>query len=546
VELAQRAGTEVFATAGSDEKRAYLRGLGVRHLYDSRSLAFADAVLADTNGRGVDIVLNSLAGEAIPASLRALAPRGRFVEIGKRDIYGNSAIGLEPFKKNLAFFALDLARMVEEDRDDVAALFQTVVRLLETRAVAPLPVTAYPVAETAEAFRTMAQGGHIGKLVVRLADEPAEVTAGGTLLVRPDASYLITGGLGAIGLHTAAYLAQLGAGDIVLTSRRAPSADAAQLIDDLTERHRCRVHVVTADVGDEQEVTALLDRIRAEMPPLAGVVHLAGVLDDALLSTQDLQRFRNTLAPKAYGADHLDRLTGDDDLDFFIVSSSVSSVFGSPGQANYATANAFLDGLVAARRAHGLPATGVNFGPWARGGMASSEAATANISAQGLTPLEPSAALSALSEVVANGTGQATVLKANWQRAAKVLGAARPPMLDLVLPSAGGEVTGDSELLRQLQEIPVPQRAGFVTEFLQREVQNFLRLAQPPAASSRFLDLGTDSLMAIELRNRLHSQFGGAFTINATAVFDYPTIGGLAEYLVGQLPDAEPPAESAD
>jgi acyl carrier protein len=245
------------------------------------------------------------------------------------------------------------------------------------------------------------------------------------------------------------------------------------------------------------------------------------------------------LAPKAFGACHLDRLTKGDDLDFFIVSSSVSSLFGPPGQANYATANALLDGLVAQRRAQGLPATGVNFGPWAQGGMASSDAASANISAQGLVPLEPSAALGALAEVIANGTGQAAVIKANWQRAAKVLGNSRPPILDLVLPSAVGEVTGDSELLRQLQEIPVPQRAGFVTEFLQREVQNFLRLAQPPVATSRFLDLGTDSLMAIELRNRLHSQFGGAFTINATAVFDYPTIGGLAEYLVSQLPESD-------
>ncbi len=299
---------------------------------------------------------------------------------------------------------------------------------------------------------------------------------------------------------------------------------------------------MSADVSDESEVAKLLERIRTELPPLAGVAHMAGVLDDALLSQQSRERFRRTLAPKAYGAWHLDRLTKDDDLDFFIVSSSVSSLFGSPGQANYATANAVLDGLVAQRRAKGLPATGINFGPWAQGGMASSEAATTNLAAQGLIPLDPSAALSALAEVVANGTGQATVIKANWQRAAKLLGASRPPILDQVLPSAAGEVTGDSELLRQLQEIPVPQRAGFVTEFLQREVQNFLRLAQPPAATSRFLDLGTDSLMAIELRNRLHSQFGGAFTINATAVFDYPTIGGLAEYLVAQLPESEPVA----
>jgi acyl carrier protein len=244
------------------------------------------------------------------------------------------------------------------------------------------------------------------------------------------------------------------------------------------------------------------------------------------------------LAPKAFGACYLDRLTEDDDLDFFVVSSSVSSLLGSPGQANYSTANALLDGLVAERKARGLPATGVNFGPWAKGGMASSEAARANIGAQGLIPLEPTAALNALAEVVANGTGQATVIKANWQRAAKLLGGSRPPILDLVLPSAVAEPTGDSELLKQLQEVPVAQRASFLTEFLQREVQGFLRLAQPPAGTSRFLDLGTDSLMAVELRNRLYSQFGGAFTINATAVFDYPTIGGLAEYLAGQLPDS--------
>jgi acyl carrier protein len=376
----------------------------------------------------------------------------------------------------------------------------------------------------------MQQARHIGKIVLQMPNP---------LQPRADRSYLITGGLGAIGLHTASYLAQLGAGDIVLTSRRAPDADAQQAIDDITERYKCRIHTFAADVGEESEVEELLERIRAELPPLAGVAHLAGVLDDALLSQQSLERFRTTLAPKAFGACYLDRLTRNDKLDFFIVSSSVSSLLGAPGQANYSTANALLDGLVADRKAHGLPATGVNFGPWGQGGMASSEAARANISAQGLVPLEPSAALGALAEVVANGTGQATVLKANWARAAKVLGSSRPPILDLVLPSEMTEAVGDSELLKQLQEIPVAQRGSFITEFLQREVQGFLRLAQPPAATSRFLDLGTDSLMAVELRNRLHSQFGGAFTINATAVFDYPTIGGLGEYLAAQLPDAE-------
>ncbi|MFA5708323.1 SDR family NAD(P)-dependent oxidoreductase [Mycolicibacterium sp.] len=532
VQMAQQCGATVFATA-STFKRATLRNLGVKYVYDSRSTDFADLILADTDGAGVDVVLNSLTNEGfLEATVRATALNGRFAEIAKRDIWTPEQMA--EVRPDIAYEIVALDTVTFQEPERIRSLLTEVSQGLAEGQWRPLPAEIYPLAEARAAFRRMQQARHIGKIVVQMPKP---------LQPQGDRSYLITGGLGAIGLHTAAYLAQLGAGDIVLTSRRAPDPDAQQVIDDIAERYKCRVHVFTADVGDEAEVAKLLDRIRAELPPLAGVAHLAGVLDDALLSQQSVERFRTTLTPKAFGADHLDRLTADDALDFFIVSSSVSSLFGSPGQANYATANALLDGLIAARRARGLPATGVNFGPWAQGGMASSEAATANISAQGLIPLEPSAALSALAEVMANGTGQATVIKANWQRAAKVLGASRPPILDLVLPSAAGEVTGDSELLKQLQEIPVPQRAGFVTEFLQREVQNFLRLAQPPAASSRFLDLGTDSLMAIELRNRLHSQFGGAFTINATAVFDYPTIGGLAEYLVGQLPDAE--AEAA-
>jgi acyl transferase domain-containing protein/acyl carrier protein len=528
IQMAQQHGAIVFATA-STYKRATLRKLGVEYIYDSRTTDFADQILADTDGAGVDVVLNSLTNEGfVEATVRATAQNGRFAEIAKRDIWTPEQMAAARPDIAYEIVALDATTFQEPER--IRGLLGEVSDGLAKGEWTPLPAEIYPLTEAKTAFRRMQQARHIGKIVLRMPKP---------LQPRGDRSYLITGGLGAIGLHTAAYLAQLGAGDIVLTSRRTPDADAQRAIDDITERYRCRIHTFAADVGDESEVEKLLERIRAELPPLAGVAHLAGVLDDALLSQQSLERFRTTLAPKAFGACYLDRLTKSDDLDFFVVSSSVSSVLGPPGQANYSTANALLDGLVAERQAQGLPATGVNFGPWAKGGMASSEAARANIGAQGLVPLEPWAALGALAEVVADGTAQAAVIKANWQRAAKVLGSSRPPILDLVLPSAVAEATGDSELLRQLQEIPVAQRASFITEFLQREVQGFLRLAQPPAATSRFLDLGTDSLMAVELRNRLHSQFGGAFTINATAVFDYPTIGGLAEYLAGQLPESE-------
>jgi acyl transferase domain-containing protein len=527
IQWAQHCGATVFATA-STYKRAMLRKMGVQYIYDSRTTDFADQILTDTGGSGVDVVLNSLTNEGfVDATVRATAANGRFAEIAKRDIWTPEQMASLRPDINYEIVALDGTIVTDPQR--IRGLLAEVSEGLADGVWTPLHAEIYPLTEAKTAFRRMQQARHIGKIVLQMPNP---------LKPRADRSYLITGGLGAIGLHTASYLAQLGAGDIVLTSRRMPEADAQRVIADITERYKCRIHTFAADVGDESQVAELLAKIRAELPPLAGVAHLAGVLDDALLPEQSLERFRTTLAPKAFGACHLDRLTTNDDLDFFLVSSSVSSVLGSPGQANYATANALLDGLVAQRRSRGLPATGVNFGPWAKGGMASSQAARANLGAQGMVPLEPTAALNALGEVVAHGTGQATVINANWQRAAKMLGGSRPPILDHVLPSDVAETTGDSELLRQLQDVPEAQRADFLTEFLQREVQQFLRLAQPPVATSRFLDLGTDSLMAVELRNRLFGQFGGALTITATAVFDYPTIRSLAEYLADQLPEA--------
>lgn len=538
IQLAQQCGATVFATASS-YKRATLRRMGVAHVYDSRSTDFADQILADTGGAGVDVVLNSLTNEGfVEATVRATATNGRFAEIAKRDIW--TAEQMAAVRPDIAYQVVALDETILRDPAHIQHLLSEVSEGLASGEWAPLPVEIYPLTRAKTAFRRMQQARHIGKIVLQMPQP---------LQARGDRSYLITGGTGALGLHTAAYLAQLGAGDIVLSSRGTPDPDAQRVIADITERHRCRIHIFPADVGDESQVDELLERIRAELPPLAGVAHLAGVLDDAMLAQQNLQRFRTVLTPKAFGAWHLDRLTRKDDLDFFIVYSSVASLLGSPGQANYATANALLDGLVANREAHGLPATAINFGPWGHQGMAASAAVRANLVVQGLVPLEAAAALNAVAEVVGHGIEQAGVIKANWQRAAKVLAGSRPPILDHVLPSAAAESTGDSELLRQLQDIPEAQRTGFLTEFLQREVQHFLRLAQPPAASSRFLDLGTDSLMAVELRNRLYSQFGGAFTINTTAVFDYPTIGALAEYLAGQLPaetaavTAEPTAE---
>ena len=204
IQLAQLAGAEIFATAGSDEKRSYLRSLGIPHVMDSRNLDFADEIMRLTQGKGVDIVLNSLAGEAIDKGLSVLAPYGRFLELGKTDIFANNSLGLWQFRKNLSFSAIDLDRMARERPDVLGRIFNEVVGMAAAGSIQPLPLTVFPVEQAVEAFHHMAQARHIGKIVISLTDRDVPILPSKADLahIKPDATYLITGGLGALGLET--------------------------------------------------------------------------------------------------------------------------------------------------------------------------------------------------------------------------------------------------------------------------------------------------------------------------------------------------------
>ena len=534
IQLARNAGAIIFATA-SKPKQKMLRDLGIQHIYDSRSTDFADQILSDTGGAGVDVVLNSLTNEGfVEATVRATARNGRFVEIAKRDIWSPEKMAAA--RPDIAYDILALDDVMQNDPMRIKQLLTELAAKLETGELAPLPYQVYPLTEAKAAFRCMQQARHIGKIVLRMPSQ---------LKPRPDRSYLITGGLGALGVRTAAYLAQMGANDIVLTSRRSPDEATQKLIDGIASRFHTRIHVIPCDIGEEQQAKELLRRIREELPPLAGVVHAAGVLEDALLPQQSWHKFVPVMTGKVLGAWHVHRLTKSDDLDFFLFYSSASGLLGSPGQVNYAAANALLDGLAAHRQAHGLTATSIDWGPWAEAGMAASETARTNLGKQGLIPLKPAAALAALGEIVAHGSAQAMVIRAKWDRTAKLFGALRPPILEHVLPKAAATQVGDRALLRALYQVPPAQRGNFLTEHLQRELQQILGLAQPPGPDGRFLELGMDSLMAVELRNRLLAQMGSGYAISSTVVFDYPTIRALAEYLASQTPEAAAPAAPA-
>ena len=465
VQLARRAGAEILATAGTEEKRAFLRDMGISAVYDSRSLEFADII---SRQGGADVVLNSLPGEAMARSLELVAPHGRFLEIGKTDIYQNRNLELAPFRRAISYFAIDLDRMFRERQDEVCELLLQIAGWFEAGELKPLPLRVFPVEQAREAFRLMAQAKHIGKVVLT----PASPDAPDGHILRRDASYLITGGLGALGLHVARWMAERGAGRIVLCGRSLPSADAAAEVGRLRETG-AEVVVVQADAGELSDLRRILDETPGNVP-LRGVVHAAGVRDDATFAGITADQIRRTMGSKAAGAWNLHCLTESSPLDFFLLFSSIASITGSAGQGSYAAANAFLDGLAAYRQAHELSALVVNWGPWAGQGMASEH--VRRLELLGLRLLDRAQALRALEdELLERRSGQVIL--------------------------AGGLA---ETIARQEEQASGEPEAVSIEDQIVRHIARVSGLSPDRIDRTRNLaDLGIDSLTALELVNEL-------------------------------------------
>jgi acyl transferase domain-containing protein/acyl-CoA synthetase (AMP-forming)/AMP-acid ligase II/acyl carrier protein len=512
VQIAQQAGAEIFATAGSLEKRAYLKSMRVRNIYDSRSLAFADEIMKKTGGYGVDVVLNSLPGEYITRSLSILAAYGRFVEIGKTDIYQNKPMGLFPFRNNLSYFALDLERVCRERPELVRTLLFELMAMFQRGALKPLPHNIFRIEDAANAFRYMARRKNIGKVVLSFSDGAADALRDRTLALRADASYLITGGHGGLGLAVARWLAGKGARHIALLSRSGASAAGTAFASELAAKG-VNVATIQADVSNETELARALAEIRDTRPPLRGVVHAAGVLDDRLLLNTTDESFRRVFAPKAIGAWNLDVLTSGMPLDFFVMFSSVASVLGSPGQSNYAAANAFLDGLAYDRRSRGLPALSVNWGPWAEVGMAARAAGPRAPASRVMHPLPPALALAALGRLFEkNAPPQAVAMSVDWTNLERSLNGNSPLnfLSELLREKAksgtasSGRASGPKISLQELFALPPAGQHAMLLAHVQKTLAQVMTLESPELDPEESLgNLGLDSLMALELQHSM-------------------------------------------
>jgi acyl transferase domain-containing protein/acyl-CoA synthetase (AMP-forming)/AMP-acid ligase II/acyl carrier protein/SAM-dependent methyltransferase len=539
IQVAQRLGAVVFATA-SRTKWDALRAMGVRHVLDSRSLAFAEVLPRMTDGRGVDVVLNCLTDPYIEAGLSVLAPGGRFIEIGKRGIWDLEQVAR--LRPDVSYHTLALDRMVIEDRTTVSATLAEVLRRIEAGEFRSLPYRDFPIGEALAAFRLVQQSRHVGKVVLTFPTGRP-----GSSMIQPEGTYLIAGGLGGLGIEAAGWLIGKGARHLALLGR----SGATESTRDRIEAWRAtgvEIESLEVDITKAIDMERTLAGIRAAMPPLRGVIHAAGALDDSALDRLDWGRFEAVLAPKIQGAWNLHRLTRRDPLDIFVLFSSAASLLGSPGQANYAAANAFLDGLAHHRLALGLPALSINWGPWSDVGMASRRATSSlHWSRTGLELISPARGREALARALDLGLPQVAIIASNPSWPASFTTTGRSPVLDELVgrPRGHGDEKGTespSVRAKLLKQVPPERRREALAEYLQEAIASILRLApnERPDRTTGFFEIGMDSLMAVELRNRLMADLQPAEPLPSTLSFNYPTIDDLAGHLAGVLADQRP------
>ena len=476
-------------------------GGGVRGLEPSDRVAgIADGALGPTAVTAADIVALAPAGTPAGTVITALLDGGE----------------------------ASVAELVESDRSRVPETLADLVQQSAASGWGPNRPVRWALSEAAAA----SLAGPAQAPTRRAFIAPSPVATG---QLRGDRTYLVTGGLGGVGGATAEWLADRGAQTIVLNGRRPPDAAADQVIRSLRERG-VRVLVELADVAVATELRAMLDRVDAACPPLGGVVHSVAALSDAAVINQTWDAFEEVLWSKVLGAWELHRQTENQDLDLFILYTSMSGVRGNPGQANYAAANAFVDQVALHRRARGLPGQAIQWGGW--GGIGGAERRRSQlekvVAASGYDWMTPTQGIRGLDRLVRQDLGVGGVTLIDWDVYADSLRSVPPLIEELLTARAKTDADGPdaaAELVSRLRETPEPERLGMIEQFLAGLLQDMLRLPSPPDPALAFFDLGLDSLTALELRARLNAALGGKHTVSNTAVFDHPDTASLAAHL---------------
>lgn len=540
IQLAQLAGAEVIATAGNEEKRSYLRSLGIKYVFDSRSLSFADEVMKVTEGKGVDAVLNSLSGKGISQSIKCLAPFGTFIEIGKADIYNDARLSLKPFGNNLSYHAVDLDRLMLQKPKLGKRLFLELASLFEEGKLQAGPYTTYKIAELSEALKYLSKGVHIGKVVVKMDEQSLPVLPAKQLTLSNNATYIVTGGASGFGLELAKWLVARGGRHLVLLSRSGSKSESDREAIRHMEQAGARVELMNIDITSYAAVQQVISTIDQTMPPLKGIIHSAAVLDDATIANTDHRRFRRVFDPKVLGAWNLHLATFGQSLDFFLSLSSISAVFGLPGQANYSSANNFLDKLAHYRQSIGLTAQSVNLGVLGMyAGMSKEGGAVLNVLAnQGWLPLSLQQVTDKLENILVQQPAQRMAANLDWKRFKDFFGHLNndPRFAHLMsneqLKNRGAN--GNLSLQDQILEAAPEEQQAMLQEKLVEALAKILGTSADRIDIQMSISkIGLDSLMLNQLRNWIQQKLEINYPLMKIA--KGPSIAELSEQLIMEI-----------
>ncbi|MCL4114250.1 UNVERIFIED_CONTAM: hypothetical protein GTU68_038127 [Idotea baltica] len=548
IQYARYCGAEIFATAGSDEKRDFVRLLGADHILDSRSLAFADDILQITNGEGVDIVLNSLAGEAITRNLAILKPFGRFLELGKRDFYENSKIGLRPFRNNISYFGIDADQLLIERPNLANRLFKEMMSLFDNGSLRPMPYRSFPATRIEDAFRYMQQSRQIGKVVISFENgnqiPQGQIHALSTdeksLECDPNGSYLVTGGLSGFGLKTATWLVEKGAKSLVLISRSASVDESAKATINALKAEGIQIYIRACDITNKPATKKLISEIQRDISPLKGLVHAAMVLDDGLIRNMSQTQLLEVMKPKTIGSWNLHELTKNLTLDFFVLYSSATTFVGNPGQANYVAANGYMEALVNYRRSKGLPAC---FAAWGAisdvGYLARNEETKEALQSRlGGEALNSDQALKTLEKIILSNTTGAAVIDLDWGVIQRVMPAASSAKYEVLQRNVKHSDSDHEDIQTLIANLNSAEIHELVIDLLMDEIEQILRLPREKLDIERSIfDLGMDSLMGMELVLAIEERFGVKLPV--MALTEGSNISRIAERITEQLSDDE-------
>jgi acyl transferase domain-containing protein/NADPH:quinone reductase-like Zn-dependent oxidoreductase/surfactin synthase thioesterase subunit/NADP-dependent 3-hydroxy acid dehydrogenase YdfG len=543
IHMALAIGAEVFATVGSPDKRAYVESLGVKpeNIMNSRTLEFADQILEKTNGRGVDVVLNSLSGEAIYRSIQCLAPYGRFVEIGKTDIYRNSKLGLQPFGNNLSYIAVDVDRLFKQKEKFSGKLLKDSIDVFVKNNFSAHPAKVFPVSELTDAFQYMAGARHIGKIIISNEGE-VQVAPPKTIEFKENATYLITGGASGFGLSIANWMTGKGARHLVLMSRSGPKSDVEQSIIDRMKSRGIDVMVAKGDVSIKQDVQRILSEVKKTMPPVKGIMHAAMVIDDGSMPEITRDRYMKVFKPKAIGLWHLHKASLSMKLDHFVSFSSISSIYGNPGQVSYVGANSFLDNFASYRRSLGLPGMTINWGVIGDVGFV---ARSGNVGGllfkQGWKTFSLPQALGVLEQMLLNNPVQRVATDSDWEIIGEFFPhSAKSSRFGHLIKekelggSDAGVGTGDGALKSLLlAALPENQTEILVLQLKETFARVIGTTANKVDIAEPVTKYGLDSLMANQIRNWIQNNLSVDYSM--MRIMRGPTIEEMAGQILAEF-----------